>query len=123
MPYTFSEKKNIWSHWIMMVSAASKMRAYSNFIPGYHIRSDGQSDSPQLEGTVDGRNPAKQLRLVVFPRYLQGFRHPMWWRISSIHNSMQIHETTRFFLPKKMTNPSWSYVDVCEYGRGTYIII
>ena len=41
-------EKNIWSPWIMMVSAASKMRAYSNFIPGYHIKSDGQSDGPTV---------------------------------------------------------------------------
>ena len=73
----------------------------------------------QLEGTVDGRNPANQLRLVVFPPYLQGFRHPMWCRISSISNGMQIHLPTRFFYQKNEK----SYVDVCEYGRGVYTII
>ena len=31
--------------------------------------------------TVDGRNPADQLRLVVYPINLQGFTHPRWCRI------------------------------------------
>ena len=37
-------------------------------------------------GTV-GRNPADQLRLVVFPQYVQGTLHPRWCRISSINGS------------------------------------
>ena len=37
--------------------------------------------------TVDGQNPANQLRLVVYPIIYEVFLHPRWCRISSI-NSM-----------------------------------
>ena len=40
--------------------------------------------------TVDGKNPANQLRLVVYhslSHYLQGFIHPRWCRISSINST------------------------------------
>ena len=34
--------------------------------------------------TVDGTNPANQLKLVGFSHFLPGFIHPRWCRISSI---------------------------------------
>ena len=38
--------------------------------------------------TVDGRNLANQLRLVVFSHCLQGFIHSRWCRVSSINSIM-----------------------------------
>ena len=45
-----------------------------------------------LPPTVDERNSAKQLRLVVFSDYLQGFIHPRWlldfWTINSMKKTI-----------------------------------
>ena len=32
-----------------------------------------------IRGTIDGRNPANQLRLVVYPTIYRVFLHPRWW--------------------------------------------
>ena len=40
----------------------------------------------EIEHTVEGRNPAVDSSL---SRYLQGFNHPRWCRISSIHSIKQ----------------------------------
>ena len=42
---------------------------------------------------VDGRNPATQMRLVVYPiiyRVLMGFVHPSWCRSSSINSTYHV---------------------------------
>ena len=36
--------------------------------------------------TVDGRNPANQLRLVVYPISSKVFMHPWWCRLSCINS-------------------------------------
>ena len=53
-------------------------------------------ESGQFSGKGDGKGllmeeirQTRQLRLVVFPHYLQGCIHPRWCRISSI-NRMEI---------------------------------
>ena len=40
--------------------------------------------------TVDGNNPANQLRLVSLSHYLQGFIHPGWCMICSINSMMHL---------------------------------
>ena len=54
--------------------------------------------NPFLEGeltkhTVDGWNPANQLRLVVYPHHSQGFLHLSWWcfQMSSINSTKHMY--------------------------------
>ena len=61
--------------------------------------------------TVDGRNPANQLRLVVYPINLQGFIHVRWCRISSINSistllSILIRTFPTPFIQSPSPNPS-----------------
>ena len=48
------------------------------------------------DDTVDGRNPASQLRLVVFPIIFLGFLHPRWCRISSINSRVIVFDSSKF---------------------------
>ena len=43
-----------------------------------------------IADTVDGRNPANQLRLVVFPIIYQVFIPPRWCRIFSIKSRVRV---------------------------------
>ena len=52
----------------------------------------------EFPSTVDGRNPANQLRLVVYPIIYKVFIHPKWCRISSINS----HFLLLHFLPQSL---------------------
>ena len=56
--------------------------------PGDALRRPQKKKIP----TVDGWNPAKQLRLVAYPIIYRVFLHPRWWwcRISSINSIIKI---------------------------------
>ena len=57
---------------------------------GRHATWKEMQQISNTEDTVDGRNPANQLRLVVYPIIFQSFIHPRWlFGISSI-NSMVV---------------------------------
>ena len=62
------------------------------------------------DAIVGGRNPANQLRLVVYPIiYIQGFLHTRWCRISSI-NSIELfpHVINKLFLGVALGDPPLS---------------
>ena len=58
-----------------------------------------------LEGIVDGRHPANQLRLVVYPIILQGFIHSGWlFEMSSTNSILTFKrgmDQGSFYLPKR----------------------
>ena len=61
--------------------------------PGFIVirwnRSPGNDPTVVVYTTVDGKNPANQLRLVVYP-IIYGNIYPWWCRISSINSITDI---------------------------------
>ena len=57
--------------------------------------------------TVDGRNPANQLRLVVYP-IVYKVVHPRWCRISSIKSSNILEVKTTWKKPSR----DWGEIDL-----------
>ena len=79
----------------------------------FHFKGEYFSQSSQSDGrsfilVFSGRNfcwwfrnPANQLRLVVYPTIYKGFIHPRWYRISSINSCTQKYHCNLY-------NPLWS---------------
>ena len=80
--------------------------------------------SQNVGDTVDGRNPANQLRLVVYPTIYKGFIHPRWlFRISSMNSSflgvqwVRARHSSRSSMCLHKACEKWFGTAVRDFGR------
>ena len=109
--------------WIFYISN-SKYTVHIIYIYIYPLKKKNESrDTTTIHGnetsvyiihrsqlhTVDGRNPANQLRLVVYPMIYRGFIHPRWlFRTSSINSSTSKYGDASMIFQHMMSRPPQS---------------
>ena len=99
----------VWSHLVMRASQAAALKDMSpeGQWRDPPLQKHGSVGWYQVADTVDGRNPTNQLRLVVYPIFLEGFLHPRWCRISSINSSDHRLDVVLFFSHRKLCQMVW----------------